>query len=201
MSILDFNLDLDSLELDNIGSWPLWIRQVSIGLVCICILGVAYYYDFNIQWELYKDIEAKRYKQQEAFAEKQTQVKHLDVYTEQLHSIRETFAILKRELPKEKEEALFLETISQQASISGLTFLSIKPLSEENKEFYMAYPLELKLKGTYHGMGTFISHMAGMPRMVTSHDFSIKAVKPEKALFETVEITLLLKIYSTEKFK
>lgn len=192
-------LELDSLEIDNIGSWPLWVRQACIVFFCIGILGLAYYYDMNTQWEQYVSMKENRSMQQDIFVEKQAQVKHLDIYKQQMRTIRETFEILKHQLPQSKEEAGFLEAISQHASAAGLIFLSIKPSPEEHKEFYMEYPLEIKLCGSYHGIGSFMSQIASMPRMVTLHDFSIKTDKPEKAMFGTVEITLVAKTYSIEK--
>lgn len=192
MSILEF--ELDALEMDNIGSWPLWVRILSIALACISIGWLGYYYDIQKEWAHYVQLKGDRKEQQDIFVQKHSQMKQLDVYKEQMHTIQERMDTLKRELPSSKEEASFLETLSQQASAFGLNFLAIKPSPEEDKGFYTECPLELKLSGLYHGIGMFISEVAGMPRMVTFHDFKLKLSKPEMN-FAKVELTLVAKIY------
>jgi type IV pilus assembly protein PilO len=197
VSVLDF--ELDSLEIDNIGNWPLLGRCLCIGLACLGILLSAYFYDIVAQWEQYICVKLEREVIDKIFVQKQSQVMHIDAYRQQMKTIRETFETLKRQLPDGKEEAEFLEAISQQASAAGLTFLSIKPSPEENKGFYVEYPLELKLSGFYHGIGSFVSHISGMSRMVTLHDFMLKAEKSEKTSFGKIDFSLIAKTYWTEK--
>lgn len=196
MNILEF--DLDSLDIDNIGAWPLWVRRTCVACVCGIVFLSMYYYDVRVQWEEYRNIKANRVALQTAFVEKFSQVKHLSIYKQQMNTIQANLDSLEQQLPQTKEEAEFLEALSQQASTAGLTFLSIKPLAEENKAFYIEYPLELKLSGLYHGMGEFVSNVALMPRLVTFHDFTIKLNKPEMKV-EAVELTLIAKTYGIEQ--
>lgn len=196
MGVLDF--ELDSLEVDNIGNWPLLGRCLCISLACLGILLSAYYYDIADQWEQYICVKSARDVTDKMFVQKQSQVVHIDAYRQQMKTIRELFEVLKQQLPNGKEEAEFLEAISQQASAAGLTFVSIKPLPVENRGFYIEHPLELKLSGYYHGIGSFASHVSGMPRLVTLHDFRLKAEKPEKASFGKIDCSLIAKTYWTE---
>lgn len=197
MSIL--TLELDALEMDNIGGWPLSVRCACIGFSCIAVLFGAYHYDVSSQWEQYVCLKADRDVKEKIFVEKQNQVAHVEAYRQQMKTIRATFEVLKHQLPNGKEEAGFLEAISQQASAAGLVFLSIKPSPEENKGFYTEHPLELKLSGFYHGIGSFVNHVSKMSRMVTLHDFTLKVDKPEKALFGKIDFTVIAKTYWTEK--
>ena len=45
--------------------------------------------------------------------------------------------------------------------------------NEIPKEFYTELPIELEVKGDYHEFGNFVSSIAGLPRIVTLHDFEI----------------------------
>lgn len=58
MNILEF--ELDTLEMDNIGSWPLWIRQVCIMVFCVGVGLLMYYYDIRIQWDHYIELKESR---------------------------------------------------------------------------------------------------------------------------------------------
>jgi len=44
------------------------------------------------------------------------------------------------------------------------------------KDFYAEKPIQLKMLGTYHQFGTFISNVASLPRVVilTMHDVSLR---------------------------
>ena len=44
------------------------------------------------------------------------------------------------------------------------------------QQFYIELPIQVKVFGSYHDLATFVSAVAGMPRIVTLHDFSIKPV-------------------------
>ncbi len=40
---------------------------------------------------------------------------------------------------------------------------------------YVELPISISATGSYHDLGAFISGMAGLPRIVTLHDFQITA--------------------------
>ena len=53
------------------------------------------------------------------------------------------------------------------------------PAPETPKEFYAEKPIQLRMVGTYHQFGAFISGVASLPRVVilTMHDISLKPAK------------------------
>jgi type IV pilus assembly protein PilO len=55
-----------------------------------------------------------------------------------------------------------------------LVIESVKLQPEKPAEFYIELPINIKVTGGYHEFGAFVSGIAGMPRIVTLHDFSIK---------------------------
>ncbi|HEY0894206.1 MAG TPA: type 4a pilus biogenesis protein PilO, partial [Cellvibrio sp.] len=58
-------------------------------------------------------------------------------------------------------------------------------------EYYIEVPINISADGGYHDMGGFVSGVAGMPRIVTLHDFSITASKENK----TLSMKILAKTY------
>ncbi len=46
-------------------------------------------------------------------------------------------------------------------------------MDEEQKEFYAEKPIRIRLTGSYHEFGTFVSEIAALPRIVTLHDIEI----------------------------
>jgi type IV pilus assembly protein PilO len=71
-----------------------------------------------------------------------------------------------------------LVDISQTALAAGIVVDLFQPGAEVVKEFYAEKPIQLKMLGTYHEFGTFISGVASLPRVVilTMHDVSLRPV-------------------------
>ncbi len=190
-----FDLDLGSLEIDNIGMWPLWVRIACIVLVSL-VLCVGHYYGFICdEWHDYQHLQVQKKEQELIFIEKQGQIAHLDAFKAEMKMVNEQFEILKQQLPAAMEEALFLEALSQQAAAAGLVFVSIKPFPAEQKTFYKEHTLELKLSGPYHGIGRFVAQLSKMPRMVTFHDLNLKLDQKEKAWTGKIDLILNIKTY------
>jgi type IV pilus assembly protein PilO len=68
-----------------------------------------------------------------------------------------------------------LVDISQTALSAGLETELFQPGAETPKDFYAERPITLRMTGTYHQFGTFISGVASLPRVVilTLHDVSL----------------------------
>ncbi|MGH1372465.1 MAG: type 4a pilus biogenesis protein PilO, partial [Cellvibrionaceae bacterium] len=58
-------------------------------------------------------------------------------------------------------------------------------------EFYIELPISINVSGPYHDFGAFVSGVAGMPRIVTLHDYSIK----RQATGGLLDMTILAKTY------
>ena len=46
-------------------------------------------------------------------------------------------------------------------------------MDEVRQDFYAEKPIKIRLKGSYHEFGRFVSDIAALPRIVTLHDIEI----------------------------
>ncbi|OZG71436.1 pilus assembly protein PilP [Hahella sp. CCB-MM4] len=168
------NFDINDLDFNNAGSWPAPVKAICCILLIALVLGAVYWFDI-------KDLDAtlatraqeeKDLKSQ--FEVKAGQVANLDEYKAQMVEMEKTFGALLRQLPSDTEVPGLLEDISTVGSLSGLELSSIDLQKEVSKEFYIELPIKISLKGTYHDIAAFISGVAGLPRIVTLHNFTIK---------------------------
>jgi type IV pilus assembly protein PilO len=88
--------------------------------------------------------------------------------------MRDSFGALVSQLPSDTEVPGLLEDISAKGELNGLAIESIDLLDEVREEFYVELPISIEAEGSYHDLGAFISGMAGLPRIVTLHDFDIE---------------------------
>ena len=166
-------VNLSELTLDNIGAWPVAVKiivwVVAFGLVCF--LGYNYHLkDMQAQYEATRQSETQL---REEFRMKAFQVANLDALRAQLAEMEEQFGALLSQLPKDTEVPGLLEDITEKGVDAGLTFNSIALEGERAAEFYVERPININVKGAYHDLGGFASGVAGLPRIVTLHDFTI----------------------------
>ncbi len=83
--------------------------------------------------------------------------------------------------------------ISQTGLGAGLQEKLFQPQSELKKDFYAELPIKIRLTGSYHQFGEFVSGIAALPRIVTLHDIEIK---PEgKDAYDQLTLELTAKTY------
>ena len=70
-----------------------------------------------------------------------------------------------------------LVDISQTGLAAGLEEKLFQPAPEEKKDFYAELPIKIRLSGSYHEFGEFVSGIAALPRIVTLHQIEIKPDK------------------------
>ena len=165
--------ELNNLNLENLGSWPLPVRIVVAALLFAVLLGAAYLQDIStLQDALAAAVESETQLKQ-AFEIKQRKAANLSGLKEQLADIQQTFGDLLKRLPNKTEVAALLVDISQQGLGAGLEFELFKPGSETPSDFYVELPIQIRVLGDYHAFGRFISGMSDLPRIVTNHNISI----------------------------
>ena len=166
-------VNLSDLTLDNIGSWPMAVKVVVWVLVfgLVCVLGWNYHLK-GLREQLMA-VQTAETQLREEYRLKAFQVANLEALKAQLAEMEEQFGALLSQLPKDTEVPGLLEDITEKGTDAGLTFDSIALEGERAAEFYVELPININVKGGYHDLGGFASGVAGLPRIVTLHDFAI----------------------------
>jgi len=167
--------DINDLDFDNVGSWPAAIKLIIwVALLAAVVVGGYYYHVEDLQLQLAK-VEAKEIELRKDFEKKAFQAANLDAYRQQMVEMEESFGALVSQLPSATEVPGLLEDITNKGLLNGLNIASIDLQKEQAREFYVELPIAISASGSYHDLGAFISGMAGLPRIVTLHDFNISA--------------------------
>lgn len=167
------SFDLAELDFERIGVWPL-VGRVIVALIAVSIVfGVTYYAfisDLKISLENQISEEANL---KANFERKAFESANLVAYRKQMQEMEDSFGALLKQLPSDTEVPGLLEDIDEKGSESGLTISSIELQQEKSEEFYVELPISITVSGGYHDLGGFVSGVAGMPRIVTLHDYDI----------------------------
>jgi type IV pilus assembly protein PilO len=110
------------------------------------------------------------------FENKQQRAANLDAYKTQLADMERGFGAMLRQLPGKTEVPNLLVDISQTGLAAGLSEKLFQPGTEKSNGFYAELPIKIRLVGSYHQFGAFVSGIAALPRIVTLHDIEITPV-------------------------
>jgi type IV pilus assembly protein PilO len=181
--------ELNSLDPQNIGSWPLPIRAVVIAVVCAAIAYGTWSQDIKLQLEELAKVEQEEITLKEIFEIKQKKAANLNALKEQLAEMKQSFGDMIRQLPDQTEVAGLIVDISQTGLAAGLEFELFKPGAERPAEFYSELPISIRVIGGYHQLGEFVSGIAALPRIVTTHNISITRQKGNKLIMDATAKT------------
>jgi type IV pilus assembly protein PilO len=178
---MNFMDQLRTLDPRDVGRWPLPVRGFFILLIFVVCAGLAWYlFVWDDDRPILQKAEADEIDLRSQFESKQQRAANLDAYRAQLGEMERSFGAMLRQLPGKTEVPNLLVDISQTGLAAGLQEKLFQPASEQSKGFYAELPIKIRLVGTYHEFGTFVSGIAALPRIVTLHDIQITPVTGEK---------------------
>ncbi|MAZ69365.1 type 4a pilus biogenesis protein PilO [Porticoccus sp.] len=169
------DFDFTDLDFDSIGVWPLPVRVLLLIVVFSLVLAGTYYFhvkDLGVQLEQSK---AQEVKLKNNFEQKAFQAANLEAYRIQMAEVEKLFSALLAQLPSDTEVPGLLEDITEIGHGASLNISSITLQPERSAEFYVELPIKIVAEGGYHDVGAFVSGVAGLPRIVTLHDYSLSA--------------------------
>lgn len=168
------DFDINDIDWDRIGVWPAPAKVFVAVLAAALIVAAGYYFIIR---DKYTDLERAQKEEMDlrkTFEKKAFEAANLERYRVQMVDMKEMFGDLVKQLPSSTEVPGLLDDIDEKGVQSRLAISSITPQSERTTEYYVELPIKIVVDGGYHEFGTFVSGVAGMPRIVTLHDFDIK---------------------------
>jgi type IV pilus assembly protein PilO len=186
--------ELKQLDPRDPWRWPLPVRLGAIGIFFVVLSILLVYF---LVWNAKKDELAQAENQEQTlrteFKTKHAKAVNLDLYKQQLVDIQKSFGAMLRQLPGRTEMEALLVDISQTGVGVGLQQQLFQPQPEQGRDFYAERPLKIRLAGTYHQLGEFVSGIAALPRIVTLHNVEIKTVSKDS--FDQLQMDVTAKTY------
>jgi type IV pilus assembly protein PilO len=180
------DFDINDIDWTRMGVWPLAGKVTFCVLICVAIVAGCYFLvvqDLNQQLDR---VSSKESELKQSFKVKAYQAANLDAYRAQMDEMEKSFGALVSQLPSDTEVPGLLEDIDEKGAESGLAIASISLEPESAAEFYVELPISINVSGTYHDLGNFVSGIAGMPRIVTLHDYEISRAESGGLLDMTI---------------
>ncbi len=163
----------DDLELDNIGQWPAAAKLLLAIFLAVAVAFLGYMGLISDQMKQLDRVSAEEVTLKESYRTKYHVAANLELFRAQMIEAEDTFANQLRSLPNSHEIPGLLDDITFVGTTSGLDFVRLEWQPEISKEIYIELPIDIEVVGPYHSFGQFVSKIAGLPRIVTVHDFKI----------------------------
>jgi len=168
------DFDINNLDFRSAGTWPLLVKLIVWLIVLGVVIFLGYYLRLNDMNDQLESVRNKEVTLKQEFEDKSFKAANLDEFRAQMVEMEASFGALVKQLPSDTEVPGLLEDITLTGIGTGLDIQSIQLKPEVAAEFYIELPIEIQVTGTYHDFGSFVSGVAGLPRIVTLHDFTIK---------------------------
>jgi type IV pilus assembly protein PilO len=175
---------IKDLDFNNLGSWPQPAKIVFCALVGLFIVVMAWFVLIKGKSEELEGLDRKETQLRADFEKEQGRAVNLEPLKQQLAQMEQVLQQMLRQLPSKTEMPDLIIDISQTALSSGLNNELFQPGPESPKEFYAEKPIALRMVGSYHQFGAFVSGVASLPRVVilTMHDINLKPKDPKAGI-------------------
>lgn len=182
----------DGLELDNVAQWPNAAKVVLSIFLSIVVAGLGYVLLISDKIDTLDRVTTEETELRSQYKTKYHVAANLELFKLQMKEAEMMFANQLKSLPDSHETPGLLDDITFVGTTSNLDFVKLNWQPELTREIYVELPIDIEVIGSYHDFGHFVSKIAGLPRIVTLHNFSINKLPNSK---ENLSLKLQAKTY------
>ena len=171
------------------GQWPIIPRMLCALGALLGVIVLAWFLYLSGQQEELEYGEQEEIKLREEYKTKVKQAINLEGLRKQRDQVNEYVSTLEKQLPSKAEMDALLSDINQAGLGRGLQFELFKPGQVVVKDYYAELPIDIKVTGSYHDIGSFTSDIANLPRIVTLNNLNLTTGKDGTLTLEAVAKT------------
>ena len=153
------------------------------------VVGLGWYLYWDSQFDELDRGQQEEVKLKEEYKTKIQIAASLPELRKQKEQVREYVATMEKQLPSKAEMDALLSDINQAGLGRGLQFELFKPGQVVVKDYYAELPINIKVAGNYHDIGSFTSDIAHLPRIVTLNNLTLAAGKDNTLSLDAIAKT------------
>ena len=156
------------------GLWPVLPRTALLVALFIAIVTAGW----ALYWRgLVEELDAGIVQEEQLktqYTEKLKQAVNLDALRKQKEQVGLFVSQLEKQLPSKAEMDALLSDINQAGVGRGAQLMLFKPGQTLVREYYAELPINVRVVGNYHDLGSFASDIANLARIVTLNNMQIQ---------------------------
>lgn len=158
--------NLKTLDMKDAGSWPRPVKLAAAGLTAAVVLLLGWQFLLSGQGQTLDSLKEKEAQLKDEFEIQVARAANLEPLKRQLEEMEQVLAEQLRQLPTKTQMPEIIVDISRAALSSGIHTELFQPEAEVTREFYAEKPIALRMVGSYHQFGDFVSTVASLPRVI-----------------------------------
>ncbi|CAN5247941.1 type 4a pilus biogenesis protein PilO [soil metagenome] len=175
MNIRQYTSQFDNLNMRDVGTWPPVPKIAALLFMLIVILIAGWFFYWSTLLDELNAAQQEEIALKSEYKGKLQQAINLDALLKQREQVKQYVLALEKQLPSKAEMDALLSDINQAGLGRGLTFELFKPGQIAPRDYYAELPINVRVVGNYHDIGTFTSDIANLPRIVTLNNLEIKS--------------------------
>lgn len=168
------------------AAWPRPWRLACAALVALMVAAVTGASVLASLLERWRAAQAQEADARIAYVQARALAAQLPQLRARQRQAGAALAGLEQQLPDKQAMADLLSSINQAGLARGLQFELFKPGEPAVQGQYVAMPVSVRLRGTYHAIGAFAADLAHLPRIVTMQSLSLVASKQGPPVLEAL---------------
>ena len=180
-----------ALTVDTIQKLPKSKKILLLAVILIVLAG-AYIYFLYLPEKRELDALNAKYNTLAIQLQESKNIHHnLAKFEAEVNELNAQLAVVRTQLPDEREIPELLKTVSSLGKESNLEFTLFRPKPEEPQQFYANVPIDLAVIGHYHDLGLFFDKVSKLPRIINVVNFNMTRTKEAKGKVEVKDDTAI----------
>ncbi len=148
-------------------------RYMLLGIVGAGIVIAYVYFLMMPLWAEKGKLEGELQKLQADLDQKRIIAANRPKLEAEIKALEKQLEVALVKLPEEKEIPKLLTQVNTLGLQSGLEFLMFKPGTAVKKGFYAELPIDIRVQGDYHALGSFLDRVSKLERIINVADIKI----------------------------
>ncbi|PYU94178.1 MAG: hypothetical protein DMG08_08410 [Acidobacteria bacterium] len=142
--------------------------------VAVALSYIVYSFYFQGMIDQRTALQDEIKKLETSVAQAQAVASQLPRFKEEVARLEERLAELSTILPSEKETPIVLRSVLDMASASNLKIMRFVPKPTVPRNFYVDWPIEVSVQGSYNALGRFFEKVSQYGRIINVDNIGIK---------------------------
>lgn len=187
-----------NINFKNFYEWPILLRAVLIGIICLVVFYLGYIIDFSTMGPRLEKAKQQEEDLKQQFNSLFTNEADLKAELQKYPLLTNAINQWQNKLIASKDLSELLNDILKIGAQNGLIFTSFNPEPEQKKSNYNSIPIKAVILGSYDQISSFISQVANMPRLVSIGNFTLSKEHTKDAAEKKVKGEVILEIYEAK---
>jgi len=161
----------------------------------VVILGGFFYKVYLPRKNKIKALEEQISQEQMMLQKYRSRLKNFKKVKEEADSVEQLWNRLNEILPSEEEIPRWIKKVALMGIRNRLEFTMVKPMPSAVKGFYVVYPIDIDLIGSYHDFGRFVEELTNSPQVTRISNLEILAFNFKDLPEFTVKVHFQLQVF------